>query len=323
MARSPRAAVADFETALAYGPDDGSKRLRLAEALIASGAPHEAEAHLLTLWAQQPGNGHLNLDLARLAAGDGDIAAATHYYHAAIDGAWDTGGPAARRTARLELATLLLRNQQRVPAQAELIALIDNLPPDAAFITEVGRLLIEAGAETRSVALFERARTLDRKNALAAQLEAGVQFRAGRYSVAHRLLAEARQDGASLSADDERMLASSARIPELDPLAARLTVRQRIERAVEGLTIARARLTRCESRAPQTPDATRVADLSARAATAAKRSHRQLARDPDRITDLITLVAQIEALPESLCGPDSTDDRSLQQIADDHQLQTR
>jgi tetratricopeptide (TPR) repeat protein len=320
MKRSPAAAVADFETALAYGPDDAARRLRLAEALTASGARHEARAHLLTLWAQTPGDGRLNVDLARLAAADGDVTEATRYYHAAIDGAWDIGAAAARRTARVELAALLLRAGQPVHAQAELIALVDDLPPDAALITRVGRMLVDAGAESRSIPLFERARALDRKNGTAALLEGEVQFRARRYTAAHQLLAEAKHDGATLSTADETMLAASARIPELDALAERLTVRQRLARARQGLTIAHNRLARCQAHAVQPDAVATVADLSNQADALDRLSARALARDPDRITDLVALVAAIEGLPSSLCGTDTADDRALQQIAIDHQL---
>jgi tetratricopeptide (TPR) repeat protein len=323
LRRSPHAAVADFETALAYAPDDAAKRLRLAEALTAAGATHEAEAHLLTLWAQQPGDGRLNLDLARLAADEEDVTAATRYYHAAIDGAWDTRAAAARREARLELASLLLGAGQPLRAQAELIALVDDLPADAALITKVGKMLIDAGAESRSIPLFERARALDRKNGTAAQLEGEVQFRARHYAVAHRLLSEAQRNGAALSDADETMRAASSRIPELDPFAERLTVRQRTARAREGLAIARNRLARCQAQQPPpSPDAA-VMDLSQQAEAFDKLSSRVLARDPDRVTDLIALVAQIEALPASQCGEDSADDRALQQIFSDHQLQAK
>jgi tetratricopeptide (TPR) repeat protein len=323
LARSPRLAVADFETALAYGPDDASRRLRLAEALIAAGSPHEARAHLLTLWAQEPGDGPLNLDLARLAAAEGDVAEATRYYHAAIDGAWETRGTSARRAARLELARLLLQKNQPVRAQAELIALIDDLPPDPGLITEVGRMLVEAGAESRAIPLFERTLALAPKNALAAQLEGEVQYRARRYQAAHRLLTQAARNGAALSDDDERMRVASARIPELDPLAERLTARERMNRALDGLAIGRLRLARCRPGAADSPESLQVAALAQQADAFGKLSRRALARDPDQITALIGLTAQIEALPDSLCGPDGADDHALQQIAADHQLPTR
>src|SRR6185437_10416959 len=146
---------------------------------------------------------------------------------------------------------------------------------------------------TRAIGVFERALALDGKNGLAAQLEGEAQFRARRYPAAHRLLSQARRNGASLTQADELMLASSARIPELDPLGERLSARQRRERALEGLAIARTRLARCQSHAPQAPDAAaRVADLSRQADAFARLARRVLARDPDRITDLINLVAQ-------------------------------
>lgn len=320
---SPNAAVSDFETALAYGPDDPSDRLHLAEALIAAGQPAEARAHLLTLWAAEPGDGRLNLDLARLAAASGDVPEATRYYHAAVDGAWGEGAPDARRAARLELATLLLKNKEPVRAQAELIAIIDNLPPDPTLTTDVGSLLIDAGAETRSVPLFERALALDPRDGRPARLEAEVQFRARHYQAAHRLFAEARSAGAPLSPDDESMLASSARVPELDPLADRLPGRQRLERALEDLAIARTRIARCQSGVAQPEDAARLADVSHRANAFYKLPRRRLARDPDQIIGIVTVVAEIEALPAAQCGPDTPDDHALQLIAAEHRPQAR
>lgn len=323
MPASPRAAVSDFETALAYGPDDPADRLRLAEALIASGEPTEARAHLLTLWAEEPGDGRLNLDLARLAAGAGDISEATRYYHAAIDGAWDEGATDARRGARLELAKLLLRSGEPVRAQAELIALIDDLPPDPALLTEVGTLLITAGADTRAVPLFERALALDPRDGPAARLEGEVQFRGRRYQAAHNLLDAARRAGASLSPDDQSMLASSPRIPELDPFAEGLLGRERLDRAVADLAIARTRIARCESSAGQSAASALLADLSHRADGFYKLPRARLARDPDQIANIVTVVGEIEALPAQQCGPDTPDDHALQLIARDHRSPVR
>src|SRR5262249_11403329 len=78
----------------------------------------------------------------------GDLVDAVRFYHGAIDGAWEEGGAAAaRRDARLELVRLLLNSGQNLRAQAELIALVGDLPPDATLITDVGDLLVEAGAD--------------------------------------------------------------------------------------------------------------------------------------------------------------------------------
>lgn len=323
LSASPAAAVADFRSALPYAPDDTDTRLHLAEALIASGEREQARGHLLTLWAAEPGDGRVNLDLARLAAADGDVTAATRYYHAAIDGAWDNGATAARRAARLELAKFLLQKGQTVRAQSELIALIDDLPDDPPLITELGSLLVAAGAETRSIGLFERALALDPRDARAAQLEAEVQMHQGRYQTAHDLFLKARRNGASLPPDDETALAATSRMPDLDPLAARLTTRQRLQRALDSLSIARGRIARCQTISPQAPEAGRVSDLSQQVDAFGKIPRRRLERDPDQVTDIINLVMQVEALPPQMCGPDTADDRALQLIAGEHRLQIR
>ena len=323
LSTSPTVAVADFRSALPYAPDDTDTRLQLAEALIASGEREQARGHLLTLWDSEPGDGRVNLDLARLAAAGGNISEATRYYHAAIDGAWDNGAAAARRTARLELAKFLLAKGQAVRAQSELIALIDDLPNDPVLITEVARLLVSAGAEARSIGLFERALALDPQDARAAQFEGEVQFHQGHYRTAHDLFAKAQKNGASLPAADAMALAATGRMPDIDPFAARLTTRQRLQRALDGLAIARARIARCQAAPAQSADAAYVANLSTQADAYDKLPRRRLERDPDQVTDLINLVMQVEALPAKLCGPDSIDDRALQLIAGEHGLQTR
>ena len=67
-ARQAESALEDFRTALAYSPENALYRLRLAQALIASNRTDEARSHLLTLWRDEPGNGTVNLELARRAA---------------------------------------------------------------------------------------------------------------------------------------------------------------------------------------------------------------------------------------------------------------
>lgn len=320
---NPGVAVADFRSALPYAPDDTETRLQLAEALIAAGQHEQAQGHLLTLWGAEPGDGRVNLDLARLAAADGDVSGATRYYHAAIDGAWENGATVARRTARLELAKFLLQKGQAVRAQSELIALIDDLPDDPPLITEVAQLLVAAGAETRSIGLFERALALDPGNARAARLEADVQFHQGRYRIAHDLFAEAQKNGASLSGDEQMLLAATGRMPALDPFAARLTAARRLQRALDGLAIARTRIARCQAASLQPPDAAHLSDLSAQADAFDALPRRRLERDPDQVTDLVNLVMEIEALPAKACGPDTPDDRALQLIAAQHGLQAR
>ncbi|MGH9409777.1 MAG: tetratricopeptide repeat protein [Vicinamibacterales bacterium] len=323
LAANPLLAVADYQTALSYRPDATADRLNLSEALIAANHPEEAESHLLTLWAAEPGDGRINLDLARLSAAQEDITEAVRYYHAAIDGAWDVDAAVSRRNARLELAKLLLDRGQAVRAQAELIALIDDLPSDPALTTEVGRLLVSAGADARAVGLFQRALQLDPHDSQAALLEGEVQFRAGQYAAARQMLAQASKEGAPMTASDQMMLDESTRVPALDPLALHLSTRERARRALQDLSIARDRLARCAPPPSQAGDAQHVADLSRRADDMAKLRQRQLERDPDQVDQMAALVFEIEALPAQTCGPLSNDDRALQLIAAERRAQVR
>jgi len=67
-------AVSDFHTALSFSPDVAEYQLQLAQSLIAAGpsreASTEARTYLLNLLEHEPGNGTVNLELARLAARD-------------------------------------------------------------------------------------------------------------------------------------------------------------------------------------------------------------------------------------------------------------
>src|SRR5919204_6858731 len=89
------AAAEDFRTADEFARDRGAYRLQLAEALVAANRPAEAEAQLQTLRNTKPGDGVINLQLARLAARQGRIDDVVRYYHAAVDGAWDANAASA------------------------------------------------------------------------------------------------------------------------------------------------------------------------------------------------------------------------------------
>ena len=80
-------AISALRTALAYLPDNFEYRLKLAEALAAAGHTRQAQAYLRALWDEEPGNGTVNLELARLAA-SADIADVLRFYHGAIYGVW-------------------------------------------------------------------------------------------------------------------------------------------------------------------------------------------------------------------------------------------
>lgn len=305
VARAPADAVVEFETALSFNPERADDRLRLAEALIEAHEPVEARAQLLTLWAQQPGNGRINLHLARLAAANGDVREAVRYYHGAVDGAWDSGATRARREARLEAAKLLLAHGERFGAQSELIALIDDMPDDSAYVTQIAGLLVDAGATTRAKALLDRALSLDPENRTAARLAGTLAFRAADYRAARDYLRKARPS----DADAQEMLAESDAVLELDPYLRGVRGAQRASRAQKALDVARRRLDRCAT-SEAVPD-----DLPTRVTAARRRSLRALTRDAEALDDVMALVFEIEKLQDPACGADTPQDRALRLIA--------
>ncbi|HEX3704601.1 MAG TPA: tetratricopeptide repeat protein [Vicinamibacterales bacterium] len=323
LERRPALAVTDFQTALSYGPERADDRLRLANALIAAKRPTEAKAQLLTLWGEEPGNGEVNLALARLSAGHGDVTDAVRYYHAAVDGAWETGAATARRRARLDLARLLMSHGQPIRAQAELIALIDDLPANARLITNVGQLLIDAGAPERAIGLFRRVLELDPTDAEAARLAGEVEYRAGDFEAANRDLQRA-STRAALNGDARDMLDVSDRVLTLDPYAARLAARARAQRVLRALVIARARLVRCQG-TPAHDAATdaRIGTLQVRLDATGTLTPRALERDADLVDDALAVVFDVERLPPAACGGDSADDRALAIIAGPHPALTQ
>ena len=62
----------------------------------------------MNLWVTQPGDGFINLELARLSAKKKDPQNAIKYYRASIYGTWEGDGVVRRREVRLELARYLI-----------------------------------------------------------------------------------------------------------------------------------------------------------------------------------------------------------------------
>jgi len=315
LTTQPGAAVTDFETALSYRADSGDRFL-LSKALVAANRPAEATAQLQTLAAENPGNAHVSLELARIAAARGDIDAAVRAYHAAIDGVWSTTPLLSRRAARVELARLLMQAGRQEQAQAELIALIGDLPPDPPELIDAGRLLENAGAASRALALYRRALSIDASNGTAAHLAGEVEFRGGDMRSARRDLRRAMMLG-GLDDGARDLLETSERVLTLDPFADRLGVSARARRAARVLDIALARLARCrDAWSADERIAAKLADIDARLPRGA--TVQAFERDPDSIDDATTVALDVEKIPSGTCGAGTLDDRALAVIGAQH-----
>lgn len=305
-ANRPATAADDLRTAMQYAREPDEYRRMLADALLAANRPDEARSQLLTLWAESPGNGPINLDLGRVAAHRGDLTEAVRYYHGAIDGAWDRGAADARRTARAELARFLIARGERAPAQAELIALTADLPADAGAIAEAGTMLLEAGATSQALSVLEHALELDPANARALRQAGEAAFDLGDYRVAARHL-RALAALETLDVDAARQLDLAARVLALDPFARASGARERLRRTVRAFEIAADAAGACNAPAlePLRP---------ALAERAPKVTERKLAADPDAVDDTMALVTRVEDAVSAACAPVDANEAALRLV---------
>lgn len=266
----PEQAVEDFETALVYAKqDDDEYRVRLADALLAAGRPNEARSRLLSLLEEHPTDSVVNLELARIAAGKGELRDAIRYYRGAIDGIWSPGRtPAVERlNARFELLEVLAANHQNDAAEAELATLLPELPPSADAHTRLGQIYFKLGDARRALAEFQHARQLDRNFAAAYAGTGAVALQAGDYPAAKRYLMEAvRLDDQNANSKD--LLTRTEQLLAADPFSPGVNAAERARRTVAAYEAAVKRLDECvRSRAkaaaggqPHTPSPEMQAD---------------------------------------------------------------
>lgn len=316
-------AVEDFRNALAYSRDNNLYRLRLAQALMADHRPQEARSHLLSLWEEEPGDGTINLELARLAAMWSDTRQAVRYYHAAIYGVWPDEPAKHRWEIRFELiAYLLQRNtvQDTKDAQAELVALASELPPqDAEGQTRMGTLFLRVGLNARALAAFEAALAAQPNLMPALKGVSEAAFRMGEYEIArHYLLPVVAQDPADKASLEKLNLCDL--ILKLDPFARGLTSRERASRAVRDFQLALARAQKCAPAAvrPAAKITPLADDFSSLLAQANSRksgiNERVLARDPNALDTTIDLAFKLERA-SATCAPAGLEDKALGVLA--------
>ncbi len=200
-------AVKDFRGALLYSRDNYDYQLNLAEALIGLRRTGEAYAYLLNLWEREPEDGVVNLELARIAAQRSQTEQAVRYYHDAVYAAWPADQNAERRDARLELIELLLRNNEKAEAQAELIALAENGGDNPVQQEHLGELFVRAQDYEHALAAYRESLKGERRNPPALAGAGYAAFQLGRYPVAQRYL----QAAVAGNPDDARAQVSCKR----------------------------------------------------------------------------------------------------------------
>lgn len=324
-------ALMDFRTALAYSPDTSIYRLRLAQALVAANRSEEARSHLLTLWRDEPGDGTVNLELARLAARQGDTSDALRYFHNAIYGVWPTDPVMQRIQTRFELSEYLLEKNQKAQAQSELIALAAVLPQDPGLYMKVAGMFRSAGDRNRALGAYRQALALDRHEHAALAGAGETAFEIGDYAAAVNYLDRAVRLRAASDADREE-LATARLVLSLDPLAPRLSRAAADQRTLHAFEFATGRLSDClRSRGlnpkPGLPASAAPAgqpqdDLERLALEAEKFTPdaklAALRQNPDLRVNLMDFVSAIEEATAKECGTPSGADLALLLIARKH-----
>ena len=152
----PAEAVEDFRSALSFRSTNTDYQMSLAEALAASGRTEEAAAYFASLHDAEPGDGFLNLQLARLAVRRGESTQAIEYYQAGLNGLWRGQGTERRLQIRLELAQYFMSLGRPLEAQGQLLAAEGNSLDNPAALFKIANLLREADDPGDALTTYQR-----------------------------------------------------------------------------------------------------------------------------------------------------------------------
>lgn len=312
-------AVVNFQAALTFSRDNYQYELRLAQALASLNRTEEARTYLLNLWQWQPENGSVNLELARIYAGNGDVTQALRYYHNAIYAVWSGDAEPRQLSVRLELVKFLLDRKAFNQAESELIAVGRSIPDDPALQMQIGDLFMRVPDYQRALALYRQALKLQPHNHNALARAGSAAFQLGQYRLAARYLAAA----VSVKPNDIEsvdMLRMARTIPKMDPYNF-LSTAERDHTVLADFNIAGARLNACMNTASK--DAAAASSLQALdqqwTEMKTQLSLRSLRQHPEWTDSAMDLVFNIERQTASVCGTPTGDDLMLLLIANRHE----
>jgi tetratricopeptide (TPR) repeat protein len=331
----PEEAIVALRTALSYAPDTQAYELLLAQALGQAGHIDESYNYFMGLWTAEPGNGFINLQLARLAVkraadtvspnpavNEKARAEAINFYRASIYGTWEGDGVARRAEVRLELARYLIAIHELAPARMELLIAGGNAPADPALDQTLGDLLEQSADPADAWTYYQKAIAADPTRISALEAAGRLAYQSGDFEAAHRMLLRAQavrardRAAAPLSPADATLLADSTRILELRPSRA-LPRRERVARILADRAIAQKRLQACVTQfAPSTALPTALQSLNTRwAAPDGTANAAALLADPDQQDSAMQLVYDTELQTAKLCTAPAGDDALLLLLA--------
>ncbi len=312
-------AATEFRTALLYARGDFNYELSLAQALLGLKRTGEAEAYLVNLWSQRPENGLVNLELARIAAGRGNMSQALRYYHNAIYAAWPGDQEAQEINARLELIHYLLSINAKTQAQSEMISLAANLDDDPAHQANLGALFMRAQDYEHALAAYRRSLDVAPHNAVALAGAGTAAYELGRYAMAQRYLQHALEEAPGDAQTAERLRVTEL-VLRLDPFRSQISVAQRNRNVIAAFVAAGQRLKSCQAAAGPLVSANSNADLQAEWDKLKPVMNASgLRGNPDLANTAMNLVYRIERRSNLGCEAPTDTDLALLLIAKLHE----
>lgn len=303
-------AVNEFQTALAYSPNNSDYRLKLAVALMGAGQWEEARAHLISLWEERPGDGEINLLLARVFAERNLFANAVRYYQGAIYGVWNTDPVGNRRMARFELVDFLLSKGRTQAAQSELIALAAEPPASPQEQLKLANLMMQADEPQRALDMYLQLR--HKLHTGEADLGAAqASYAVARYLSAYEYAKDAlRADPKSNIAQD--LFQRSEALVKADPRTPGISGNDRLSRTYSAYLSASDRLLTCMN---LKPDDLGLQQLQQYQKDNFSKLRPKLLREPDLRDDVLRWAFDVEATSAKSCGTPSGYDALLLQLA--------
>jgi tetratricopeptide (TPR) repeat protein len=326
----PQAAIDALSSALAFDPNQRNTEIKLAQALASAGRVQEATVYFNSLLESQQGSGVINLQLARLAARQGDESQAIDDYQKAIYGNWEGDGYVRRREVRFELIKYLIEHQHLDRARSELLVASGNAPADDISVQlEIARTMELAQDPGDALHLYKT--LLRRHPSLREALEGAgrAAFQLGRYMEAKHYLSHALegpgvdQEPAAAIARSRQSLNEATRLLALYP-SPRLRPREQIARVLTDRTLAMARLAECTQDRVPAKDSAPTSAPAARSSSplqnfASRFSRRPSAPAPNPgaspapIDPLLGVTERWQQLPVKLTASDLEKDPELTQ----------
>lgn len=324
-------AADEFRTALRYSHDDFAQQLGLAEALIGMKRIPEAQVYLVNLWEQEPENGIVNRELARIAAGNHENRQALRYYHNAIYATWPSGAENQRRETRWELIKYLLSLDELPQAQSELISLDAEVGDSPSQQLLLGEYFLKVQDDQHALACFRIVLAADPHSERALAGAGAAAFNMADYRQAQRYLRKAltEQPGDKESA---ARLETAEQVLRLDPFRGDLSDADRNRAAIAAFEVAGARLSACPAAGGSTAPNPVSEPVSATAGPQPQptlantwnrmkpqMTLRRLQNSSDLISQEMDLVFAIERQANAKCGPGTPGDAALLLISKLHE----